>query len=214
MNKTIVVAYNPNSDMTQVSWYEGDKKKSKSFSSETSVTNFIETMKPCDIRYRKHIREGVSGVFKITEQLKTKANELLSIAEKGDSGCLKLGANQRKVWIGKTSISSHRLVFFSKNPDVPQSYFVKHKCLDKTCINPEHLFAGWVDKGVDAPIVALQKKRDFTEIMKVSIAQAEANREVQENPSFVKAVRGIKSIKAHLEMKEIEYNHSYESYIC
>lgn len=97
-----------------------------------------------------------------------KANDLLDKAITS-GGCLicHLMPNARgycPVSFGRAvKARAHRVVFFACNPEVDQALLVLHKCDNRACINPKHLFAGTAQDNTD-DMIAKGRKVDDPEI--------------------------------------------------
>lgn len=211
--KKVVVSYNPNSDRTQLSWEQGGKKKSMSFSSEESVTNKMQELNPTEVKYRKHVRENTTGEIVFTNKLVGKVNEILSKAVKLND-CLLLPKHPHKTWTGTTSISTHRLVFFCHNKTVNQNKVVKQKCGDSRCINPLHLVCEVQAKKESKVYIPPIRGTQAIEAMEFFVMENQVKKEILSNPSLVSGLSKKESYLKNKELKDIENLYSYNCYDC
>ncbi len=77
---------------------------------------------------------------------KKKAEQLLSSAKSNESGCLNVtcGKHNGYGWVSAdgTQMYAHRAVWLGKRGLIPKGLWVLHRCGNRECINPAHLYLG------------------------------------------------------------------------
>lgn len=102
---------------------------------------------------------------------------------------------------GRTiKMRAHRLVYIVLNPNMNQELMVLHKCDNRRCINPDHLFAGtaqdntddMIAKGrkVDDPEVGHRKKLATAKIIAVYRQEGMSNVEISRRTGLSQSTIG------------------------
>ena len=89
-----------------------------------------------------------------------------------------------KFAINKTSYMAHRVSWILKNGDIPEGLFVLHKCDNRPCVNPNHLYVGTQQENSDDKVNRGRSARGTRNHSKLKEAQVlEIRKLLQEGAS-------------------------------
>jgi hypothetical protein len=98
----------------------------------------------CNLHY---LRVKVSGTTELAPKVKATAAEVLQAGSKrNENGCLEWVKTRRggygRTWFGGKILSTHVLSWQITNGEIPAGKQINHKCHNRACIDPDHLYVG------------------------------------------------------------------------